>query len=149
MSQKNFGAPFLSVTALGVAIFGGYHLTLGGTGKVKSGEYKYLAKVYEGDVQDGKREGKGTDFANQVIYEDTVTPNGKVSKVIPSPHYVGEWHNNLRNGKGAIYINGLLEFEGEFKDGLKHGHGKVYNEDGKLVQEGEWRDGYFVLNKEK
>ncbi len=31
--------------------------------------------------------------------------------------YIGEWKNDIANGKGELYINGFLHFKGKFKNG--------------------------------
>ena len=43
--------------------------------------------------------------------------------------------------------NGELKFEGEYKNGKKHGKAKEYNEEGKLEFEGEYLNGEKVSNK--
>eukprot|EP00118_Oscarella_pearsei_P006682 m.30642 g.30642 ORF g.30642 m.30642 type:complete len:564 (+) comp31372_c0_seq1:46-1737(+) len=55
--------------------------------------------------------------------------------------YVGEKANGLRNGYGVyIYSNTFFRYEGEWKDGKKHGHGKLVMGDGSYY-EGNFRDG--------
>ena len=52
---------------------------------------------YKGDFINDKKDGIG-----HFIYED-----GK--------YYIGQWSNNLRNGKGTLYYpNGKIEKEGNF-----------------------------------
>ena len=41
----------------------------------------------------------------------------------------------------AYYDNGILEYEGEFLDDKFHGKGKRYNELGRLIFEGEYKEG--------
>ena len=43
--------------------------------------------------------------------------------------------------KKVYYANRQLRYEGERKDGFRHGHGKAYDENGKLRYEGEWQNG--------
>lgn len=55
--------------------------------------------------------------------------------------YQGETQNLLRNGFGVYhYENEFFKYEGEWKDGLKHGHGKLTMRDGSFY-EGEFSKG--------
>lgn len=60
-------------------------------------------------------------------------------------HYVGEWHLNLRHGRGQhTYRNGNI-YEGQWKHGKRHGHGTHWiresSESRYLIRKycGEWR----------
>ena len=45
--------------------------------------------------------------------------------------------NEMRNGKGKEYNSkGKLIYEGEYKNGEKNGEGKEYDSKGKLIYEG-------------
>ncbi len=63
--------------------------------------------VYEGEIENGIRNGIGT----------CVRANGDV--------YDGEWQNNKKNGKGKITFAEGYIYEGEFKDGKYLGLGKM------------------------
>ena len=54
--------------------------------------------------------------------------------------YKGEFKDNIRNGKGKYYENNKLVYEGEFKDDKYDGKGKLYNENGSYY-EGEFIKG--------
>lgn len=55
--------------------------------------------------------------------------------------YLGEMHNNLRNGFGIyVYENKFFRYEGEWKNGLKCGMGKLAMKDGSYY-EGEFKNG--------
>ena len=55
--------------------------------------------------------------------------------------------NGKRNGKGKeYYFNGLLGFEGEYKNGYKNGKGKEYNSEGYLIFEGNYKNGEKITN---
>jgi antitoxin component YwqK of YwqJK toxin-antitoxin module len=56
--------------------------------------------TYIGEFKNGNLDGNGT-------MKDT---KGIIT-------YIGEWKNNLKNGYGKEYTNGILLFEGQFKDG--------------------------------
>lgn len=60
--------------------------------------------------------------------------------------YDGEWKNGLRykgqvlyHGEGKVYHNGALLYDGEWKDNLRDGQGKSYYKSGALYYEGEWK----------
>jgi antitoxin component YwqK of YwqJK toxin-antitoxin module len=57
--------------------------------------------------------------------------------------YDGEWKNGLENGQGKMYDeNGVLKYDGEWKNGMKHGQGICYYDDnGILRYDGEWESG--------
>ena len=53
---------------------------------------------------------------------------------------IGDW--GLGHGKcKEYYLNGNLEFEGEYLNGEENGECKEYNGDGKLIFEGEYING--------
>ena len=54
--------------------------------------------------------------------------------------YSGEFKDNLYNGSGTIkYLNGDT-FIGQFRNGKKDGPGKLYNSNGIVIMETEWKD---------
>ena len=58
--------------------------------------------------------------------------------------------NNKKNGKGKDFDqNGKLIYEGEFLNGKRYGKGKEYNFDGKLLFEGEYINGKLWKGKLK
>ena len=82
--------------------------------------------IYEKNYLNNKgfKKGKEYNFYNQLLYE-------------------GEFLNGERNGKGKEYddYNGKLMYEGEFIDGKRNGKGKEYNDEGKVIFEGEFKNG--------
>ena len=59
---------------------------------------------------------------------------------IETDFYKGQFKDNLRNGKGKHYENNKLVYEGDFKDDTYDGKGKLYNENGNYY-EGEFTKG--------
>ncbi|KAM4015161.1 MORN repeat-containing protein 1 [Anomaloglossus baeobatrachus] len=56
-----------------------------------------------------------------------------------SQHYVGDVRKQLRHGYGIyVYDNSFFRYEGEWKSGKKHGHGKL------LFRDGSYYEGEFV-----
>ncbi len=86
------------------------------------GTKDYTDAVYEGELIDGKRHGKGVMKYN----------NGRV--------YEGEWVEDMRQGRGfEKYSNGNT-YEGMFLRGKAHGRG-VYTWSNGETYDGEWRNG--------
>jgi hypothetical protein len=76
---------------------------------------------YEGDWEDGMKNGEGTlSYAN-------------------GGRYKGEWVNDLRNGYGVNTWPNGDRYEGDWKDNKKHGNGKYTYADGGEY-DGEWED---------
>ena len=44
--------------------------------------------------------------------------------------YIGEWKNDLKDGKGIYYYNNGDKYDGEYKTDLKDGKGIFYCNDG-------------------
>ena len=57
--------------------------------------------------------------------------------------YEGEWRNGTRHGQGTLYwANGRIAYEGEFRNGHPNGRGILYWRDNrKIAYEGEFRNG--------
>ena len=79
-------------------------------------------KVYVGQWTDDNMHGHGKyEFGDGTTYE-------------------GEYEKGVRNGKGKYtYKNGGY-YEGEFKSAKKWGHGKYFDQEERLVYEGQWED---------
>merc|ERR1719231_714885 len=87
-------------------------------------------KVYEGQMKDGKRHGKG----KMVYNEDDLNHSEKHLNHNAGDVYEGDWKNDNRDGKG-IYKwgsgvrNGNV-YDGEYKDDKKDGKGTYTWADG-------------------
>lgn len=77
--------------------------------------------------------------------------------------FIGNWRNNLKEGKGSITLNDgsvfrgiikffflllLINFQGFFHENKKHGQGTMTRSDG-IVYEEEWDQGTLVTQIEK
>ena len=82
--------------------------------------------LYEGRYSDDKR----NEFGKEYYFYDAKLK------------YEGEYLNGKWHEKGKFYrINGIIEFEGEFKEGIKwNGKGKEIKEK-QIIFEGEYKDG--------
>ena len=54
--------------------------------------------------------------------------------------YVGEFSNNIPNGRGVSSFSSGAQYIGEFKDGLRHGDGAYYYINGNVYR-GSWTNG--------
>ena len=55
-------------------------------------------------------------------------------------YYIGEWKDNLRNGKGTLCYKDGLKYQGDFINNKFEGKGKYIYEDGNYYI-GEWKNG--------
>ncbi|VEU34014.1 unnamed protein product [Pseudo-nitzschia multistriata] len=112
--------------------------------------------VYEGEMVDGKREGRGIClFSDGTLYEGewkrnkehgygTLTTSDRTRTI-----YEGEWERGRMQGKGVYYYgssdpqNPGPRYAGEFRENLRYGSGTYFLPDGS-VYDGQWRDG--VMN---
>jgi hypothetical protein len=111
--------------------------------------------VFEGNMVNGKQEGKGTyvysdgtklvgEFQNGYFYKGTKTEES--GKTIYE--YKGYFKNNEIEGKGELTVEGMYNYIGEFKNGMEHGSGiqkMSYDES----FEGEFENGYYKEGKYK
>ena len=108
--------------------------------------------VYEGDYENGLRNGKGKEinFNHNELFEGEFYNgqrwNGKLKKyeeigIEDRLLFEGDVMNGKLNGKGKEYTYGKLKFEGEYLDNKKHGKGKEYDYDDTLEFEGEYKEG--------
>jgi hypothetical protein len=80
--------------------------------------------VYDGEVKDGKKNGRGKyTWASGSVYE-------------------GDWKDDKKNGRGKFTWASGQVYDGEWKDGKKNGRGKFTWLDGE-VYEGEFNDDNF------
>lgn len=90
--------------------------------------FKRSAGVYKGEFKDGKFHGRGKESYH----------NGS--------HYDGEYRNGERNGKGLMVYRNGSSYEGEWVKGMKEGKGKMdfAGKDGKTIEQtyiGEFKNG--------
>lgn len=81
---------------------------------------------FEGKLEDGIIQGEGKAFDE----------NGRVT-------FSGSYVDNIYNGKGTLYTDGMLTYEGDFSDGLYEGKGRLYGESETLVYEGYFAAGLY------
>uniref|UniRef100_A0A6C0KG05 Phosphatidylinositol-4-phosphate 5-kinase n=1 Tax=viral metagenome TaxID=1070528 RepID=A0A6C0KG05_9ZZZZ len=66
--------------------------------------------------------------------------NFSKKRQIGGGNYDGEWKDGKKHGQGKMTYNNRDIYEGEWKDDKRHGHGKYSFIDGE-VYEGEWKNG--------
>jgi hypothetical protein len=87
---------------------------------------RYASGVYNGEFQNGRREGKGV----------WMYPNGA--------KYVGAFRDGKPSGRGAYsYPNGA-KYVGDFRDGKFNGNGVLYDANGSVTSSGYFADDKFV-----
>lgn len=79
--------------------------------------------VYEGDWREDESCGKG---------KLTFSAGG---------YYEGEWERGYSNGFGTKVEADCTKYVGQFQRDRRHGMGKLYDAQGALVREGEWKAG--------
>ncbi|KAL7492816.1 hypothetical protein ACHAWT_007918 [Skeletonema menzelii] len=109
--------------------------------------------VYEGEMHDGVREGRGLClYNNNLMYEGGWKRNKEHGKgTLMSPDrsriiYQGDWEKGRMQGQGTYYYYDALnnskvssKYIGEFKENLRHGIGIYTLPDGSIY-DGEWRE---------
>lgn len=122
---------------------------------------------YFGEFSDGYKDGKGNSF---VLADFYIGLYGKALEEIDIEHPsfsidVGRYKNDELNGSNKQYVGGYLlydgeckegkydgygilyhygtnipQYEGDFKNGMRHGTGTSYTETGEVVYEGKWKN---------
>ena len=62
--------------------------------------------------------------------------------------YEGEYHNGLRHGKGTLYLENGDTYSGMFRHNKYHGMGLLMHQNGQVL-EGEFVDGTFCDSNNK
>lgn len=121
---------------------------------VKSGEgitYKNGVKVYSGQWKNnlphgigveyypsGKPASWGTWVRGRLEGDDCESFDDAGNLV-----FKGQWRRGVPDGVGSWYINGVVEYVGDFRNGLRHGHGVIYN-DGREMCNATWYKGVVI-----
>ena len=140
-------------------IFSGKYIIYEGEGKGKIYNGYSHKLIFEGEILNGKKNGKGKEYDekgnikyigeysnDKMILKGNEFKNGFAHQYNNNNQLVfeGEFLNGIRNGKGKEYNNsGHIIFEGEYLKGLRNGKGKEYYYNGKVKYDGE----YYYGNK--
>jgi serine/threonine protein kinase len=114
---------------------------------VKEGKGKYFfdnGDIYDGEWKKGKIEGKGIYYyKNGNKYEGEWINGKKEGKGILNysngDKYDGEWKGNSKEGKGCYYYKNGNKYEGEWKNNKMEGKGILLYSNGDKF-DGEWKD---------
>ena len=113
------------------------------------GKESIVLKEFQGDLM------KELDANGNTIYEGGYSPTleshfcrNSIGKEYIQGNLVfeGQWTSNKRNGLGKLYCHEHVGFEGHWTNGIVEGAGKVFNENGKVIHEGIWKDGKLELS---
>ena len=116
-------------------------------GKIKEYEndiINYL--IFEGDLMNGKKNGKGKEYEFKKLKFEGEYLNGKRNGIGKEYDYdqklkfEGEYVEGTKHGKGIEYYNnGKIQYEGKYLFGERYEYGKEYFKNGKLLFEGEFK----------
>ena len=109
------------------------------------------SKLYEGYFKEHREHGKGIYHAENgstlhVAKSVNGVIQGTVKEYTPEKVLHAVWTYVNGNAKGPVtfyYPNGKVKFRGEWKDHAKNGFGREYNEEGKLIRKGIWKNDHF------
>lgn len=62
--------------------------------------------------------------------------------------YIGEFKDNVPNGRGKYFFPSGLRYEGEILNDYRHGRGTIYKANGEIFQSGIFEAGVFVRSIE-
>jgi len=108
---------------------------------------------YQGDNVSGKRHGYGKCTWSSGEYEGRVyvgqwrndLREGRgVCSWADGAVYEGEWKRDKKDGKGRMRFSDGVLFVGEWKNNAKHGHGVMTDSDGNVIQSGRWENDLIV-----
>ncbi|KAA1246533.1 hypothetical protein [Aquimarina sp. RZ0] len=84
----------------------------------------------------------GTFYGNKIGGKGTFT-------WINGEYYEGNFKNNQRHGKGSMHYKDGTKYSGKWKNNQKNGKGKLYDDTGKIIKQGLWKQNVFIDQKDK
>ena len=116
----------------------------------KNSGYGKQSKIieYEGKFINGNYEGMGIKYNSkgEEEFNGTFKNGQEISGFKTSEDYIGQIKNKVKEGKGKIYINKILRFDGTFKND-KFIEGVVYTVNSKKFFEGTISDNNIKIGK--
>ena len=115
------------------------------------GEYCWAnGNIYKGNWENGEQNGEGTFYWKDGgkwdgdVYEgkwENGEMNGEGTYTWANgAYYNGEWKNSTRNGYGEMqYVTGEV-YKGNWENGKRHGKGTMYDQNGRIIQSGNWEN---------
>lgn len=105
--------------------------------------------LYDGEFEEGEYNGKGNRYyyINLVEhYYNFVSIYTDYFEVLDTVKDLDILVGNFKKGecsKGKYYTNGYLYYDGEFKNDMFNGKGKLYDESGQKLYSGKWKNGEY------
>jgi hypothetical protein len=104
---------------------------------------------YEGDFVDNVRTGKGNMiYANGDRYNGDFFDGARVGTGTfiwtNGDKYIGQWQNGIKHGKGIYIWKSGRKYDGDWLNDKRNGYGTLYNADGSIAEQGQWRDGQII-----
>eukprot|EP00825_Cyclidium_porcatum_P045940 TRINITY_DN710_c0_g2_i2.p1 TRINITY_DN710_c0_g2~~TRINITY_DN710_c0_g2_i2.p1 ORF type:complete len:803 (-),score=190.89 TRINITY_DN710_c0_g2_i2:247-2655(-) len=123
-------------------------LTSGNQAQVNNRQIRYPnGDLYEGDIKDGKKHGKGVYTQGDAYKYDGEYQNdqkhGFGQESDNGNKYSGQWENNQKQGQGTWEFKYGGKYEGAFVRNQQNGLGKLTETDG-TIYTGKWVDGQMV-----
>ena len=109
-----------------------------GTTNSRSGVLVTSETLYVGVMRDGAKHGKGIEFIdNKPVYEGSFEANKRSGH--GREYEVGELNKGIREIlldaiEPGQYISGVVQYDGEWRDGKRHGAGKLYEYAGNVSE---------------
>lgn len=105
--------------------------------------------AYFGEVKFGKANGEGVGhYSSNSVYDGDWKNNMKhgkgTYKWVDGHKYVGEYQNDKREGEGTYFWNTGEKYKGEWKNDKRNGQGTLYDKDGNVKLEGQWKNDELV-----
>lgn len=94
------------------------------------------------------------DIIYQGQYEDSIKTDyprlGQGSEMLHKECvYIGEWKDNKKNGNGTSLRDGETYYSGMWKNDLPDGEGFLCDENGELLYQGKWNNGFIKINEKE
>ena len=110
------------------------------------GEYCWAnGNIYKGNWANGERNGEGEFYWKDGDVYKGNWANGEMNGEgtytwANGAYYNGEWKNSTRNGYGEMhYVTGEV-YKGNWENGKRHGKGTMYDQNGRIIQSGNWEN---------
>jgi hypothetical protein len=105
--------------------------------------------AYFGEVKFGKANGDGVGhYSSNSVYDGEWKNNMKhgegTYKWADGHKYIGEYQNDKREGQGTYFWNTGEKYEGEWQNDKRNGQGTLYDKDGNVKLDGQWKNDELV-----
>ena len=113
--------------------------------------YRVVKEMKDDDMNEYNDQG---DIIYQGQYEDSIKTDyprlGQGSEMLHKECvYIGEWKDNKKNGNGTSLRDGETYYSGMWKNDLPDGEGFLCDENGELLYQGKWNNGFIKINEKE